>query len=259
MTKADLILLETESAVSYAKGLGDFQTFPLHWSRTYVLVSPYDTGARAQSSAWSELRTQLSEHTVDADARPATGFSATTTTCTLPRNIVPPDGLPREPIALDPDGGHQLVYESGDPNARSIAERLVAVASDPATVTNDALLYGALDGPDSGANPVAVEMAPGTYASSIRGGDRWAYLVTLHRTHTDPCLNAAAFAGSVRWLASRVNAARSQSGSALTMAGVPLLTARNHVAMRRGVAGVLQDWDGTLRLSGAGRTGVEAP
>ena len=72
-------------------------------------------------------------------------------------------------------------------------------------------------------------------------------------------LDAAAFAGSVRWLASRVNAARTRSGSALYMAGIPLLTARNHVAVRHGVAGLAQDWDGTLRFHDAGRTGVEAP
>ena len=258
--KADVMLLETQSAASYAKKLGDFRTFPLAWSRTYVIVSPYHTGTRAQSTEWTELKTELSEHIVDADARAANGFSGTNLqNCTLPRNILSPQPAPQGTLALDPDGGHQLVYESGDPDARSIAERLVALAGDPDESKDGAVLLGALDPPASRANPVAVELAPSAYAASIQGGDRWAYLVALHRTHPDPCLDAAAFAGSVRWLASRVNAARTLSGSALYMAGIPLLTARNHVAVRRGVAGLAQDLDGTLRFHDAGRTGVEAP
>jgi hypothetical protein len=257
LSKTDIMLLESKSALSYAKDLGEFQTYPLAWSRTYVLVSPHYSGTSTQSPSWTELRTELSEHIVDAEARPAASLSGTNGRgCALPRNILsdqPVSGM----IALDPDGGHQLAYPDGDSDAKKLAERLVALASE--RPENGNVLLGALDPPSSGANPVAVQLVPPAYAASLQAGDRWSYLVSIQRTYTDPCLDAAAFAGSLRWLAARVNAARTRSGSALVVAGIPLLTARNYVAVRRGVAGVAQDWDGTLRLAGAGRDGVEAP
>ena len=258
LAKADIMLLESKSALSYAKNLGEFQTYPLAWNRTYVLVSPQYSGTRTQTTAWTELRSELSEHIVDADARPATTFSgASTRGCALPRNITFGQVVSPEMVALDPDGGHQLAYQDGDSDAKKLAERLVALAADSSG--SGKLLLGALDPPSTSANPVAVQLVPPSYAGSLQAGDRWAYLVALQRTYTDPCLDAAAFAGSLRWLASRVNTARPRSGSALVVAGIPLLTARNHVAIRRGVAGLVQDWDGTLRLAGAGRTGVESP
>jgi hypothetical protein len=256
--KADVMLLESKSALSYAKDLGDFQTFPLAWNHTYVLVSPRYSGTRTQSAEWTELRTELSEHIVDADARVSTSFSGTSTKgCALPRNITSTQVMSHDVIALDPDGGHQLAYQDGDPDAKKLAERLVALASDRSK--EGKVLLGALDPPSTSANPVAVQLVPTSYAASLEAGDRWAYLVSIQRTYTDPCLDAAAFSGSLRWLAARVNAARPRSGSALVMAGIPLLSARNHVALRRGVAGVKQDWDGTLRLAGAGRNGVDTP
>jgi hypothetical protein len=258
LSKADIMLLESKSALSYAKDLGEFQTYPLAWNRTYVLVSPRYSGTRTQSPSWTELRTELSEHIVDADARPATNLSgASQKGCALPRNITSTQAAPRGVIALDPDGGHQLAYPDGDPDAKKLAERLVALAAEPSE--EGKVLLGALDPPSSSANPVAVQLVPPAYAASLEAGDRWSYLVSIQRTYTDPCLDAAAFAGSLRWLAARVNAARTRSGSALVVAGIPLLTARNHVALRRGVAGVVQDWDGTLRLAGAGRDGMDAP
>ena len=256
--KADILLLESMSALSYAKDLGEFQTFPLAWNHTYVLVSPHYSGTRTQSTSWTELRTELSEHIVDADARPATSFSGTSVKgCALPRNITSTQVVSHDVIALDPDGGHQLAYQDGDPNAKKLAERLVALAADRSK--DGKVLLDTIDPPSGSTNPVAVQLVPTSYASSLEAGDRWAYLVSVQRTYTDPCLDAAAFAGSLRWLASRVNTARPRSGSALVMAGIPLLSARNHVALRRGVAGIKQDWDGTLRLAGAGRNGVDTP
>ena len=258
LSKTDIMLLESKSALSYTKELGEFQTYPLAWNRTYVLVSPHYSGTRTQSPSWTELRTELSEHIVDADARPAANLSGTNGRgCALPRNITSDQAGSQDVIALDPDGGHQLAYQDGDPDAKKLAERLVALASEPSK--DGKVLLGALDPPSTSANPVAVQMVPPAYAASLQAGDRWSYLVSIQRTYTDPCLDAAAFAGSLRWLAARVNGARTRSGSALVVAGIPLLTARNHVALRRGVAGVAQDWDGTLRLAGAGRDGAEAP
>ena len=256
LSKTDVMLLESKSALSYAKDLGDFQTYPLAWNRTYVLVSPHYSGTRTQSTEWSELRTELSEHIVDADARPATSLSGSKT-CALPRNITSTPVASQDVVALDPDGGHQLVYQDGDLDAKKLAERLVALAADPSK--DGKVLLGALDPPSGAANAVAVQLVPPAYATSLQAGDRWSYLVCIERTYTDPCLDAAAFSGSLRWLAARVNAARPRSGSALVVSGIPLLSARNHVALRRGVAGVVQDWDGTLCLAGAGRNGVEAP
>jgi extracellular solute-binding protein (family 5) len=258
--KADLLLLETRGALSYARSLGEFQTFPLAWSRTYVLVSPQYSGDRTQSKSWSELRGELAEHIVDADARPVSGFSGSAIRdCTLPRNIAWAHVPPPDAIALDPDGGHQLVYLEDDPDAKKLAERLVALAGDTTGTVHRKVLLGSMEAPSAEADPVAVRLGPSVFASSLLVGDRWAYLVSLEGTFSDPCLDAAAFAGSVRWLTARVNTARPRSGSALSMAGIPLLTERNHAALRRGVAGVAQDWDGVLRLQGAGWTGAEAP
>jgi len=107
------------------------------------------------------------------------------------------------------------VFAQGDPVARDLADRLVALSPD---------------------GPVrrAAGLLPDAFAARLvaRSGD-W-FIVALPRTALDPCAAGRAFAARVPWL---------------TPAGiVPLVDVRRRALVRRAGARLSVDWDAVPRI-----------
>jgi len=66
----DLLVTRDAAALNYAATLGQFQSVPLAWQRTYVLLTPGRT--RASSTVSEEVRQALAVDAVRGDARGAT-------------------------------------------------------------------------------------------------------------------------------------------------------------------------------------------
>jgi hypothetical protein len=114
----DLMVIRERSVLEYAAGRPEFQSFPLPWTRTYVLIQA--PGSPVLQIAGTEPeRTSLARDAVPVDARPAES----------------PEWWSREACSGEapPDSTRPLVaprvaYLRGDEVARSLAERVVAVA-----------------------------------------------------------------------------------------------------------------------------------
>lgn len=108
---ADLVITAELAALDYARRRGGLTLVPLAWSTTYGLVVP--TGGEFPVALTAGLRQELARDAVEVEARPA-------------EKPVPWDRCPRLPV-----GGRPrltgIVVPAGDPVARALAERLVAL------------------------------------------------------------------------------------------------------------------------------------
>jgi hypothetical protein len=202
---ADLVVTGDPAAVSYAATRPGLAVVPLPWTRTYALLLP-----AMQRPFWSEskpdsevadLRGSLARDAVRADARPAPP-------------ILPFCGPARpvsEPLVLTRRLDRRLVYPLGDPVARGLAERLVA-----------------LEG-----SAVAAGLAPDAFESALRTPADPGYIVALPRAGLAPCHSRDAFDSIIRAL---------DHGARL----MPLIDVREHAIMRRGAVAATITWDGTL-------------
>lgn len=107
-----------------------------------------------------------------------------------------------------------MAYRNGDPVARDLAHRLVALAGTPAT---------------------AIPLSPEALETDLRMGGSSAYVLELPRVVLDDCLATQRLVHGVPWLDPR--------------AVLPLLDVRERVILRRGAPAVTLDWDGTLRIA----------
>jgi hypothetical protein len=112
---ADVVITSDPEALVYARGRGEFRLVPLAWATTYVLVSP--AGSRLPVDTSGALRDELARDVVLAEARPAEPpfWWDGGTRCAA---------QPRDAAGRLPDIG----IPSGDPVARALGERLIAIA-----------------------------------------------------------------------------------------------------------------------------------
>lgn len=161
---ADLAVTGDPTLVDYAVRRPELATFPLPWSRTYVLLQATAAEPIAGAFGVDSLRQSLARDAVQAEARPAeppfwwdsgqpcqTDRSTEVTLPTLPR----------------------IVYPRGDEVARRLAERIVALSSGKVQ-----LRTAALAGPEFAA------------AAFRTRGDR-GYVVSLPREVLEPCHETA--------------------------------------------------------------------
>jgi hypothetical protein len=153
---ADLLVTRDVGLAEYAAGHRDLQTFPLPWSRTYVLVQPAAADSLPGVADADQLRTSLARDAVKADARPAPG-SWSPPACGR-------SGTPAQSTRPLP----RVVYLAGDPVARGLAERIVG-----------------LSGSDSDLR--AVPLADSALAASLRSGRERGYILALSPNPQDFC------------------------------------------------------------------------
>ena len=149
---ADLVVTRDPALVEYARGQPEFTTFPLPWSRTYLLLQPAGSASLDIGMSPSE-RQSLAEDAVRADARVAQPPFWWSELAECPLSAIPGSST-----------SSRVVYTQGDEVARELAERLVALAK-----------------PGTGLRTEAVRLPE--FIELLQSGAERAYVVAVpHRT-----------------------------------------------------------------------------
>jgi hypothetical protein len=169
---ADLVVTRDPALVDYVSNRAEFATFPLPWSRTYVLL---EAGGRQGELAGdlnaTSVRSSLAKDAVRAGARAAEPpyWWSDETACRA--SSAPHSG----------SASSRSVYRKEDEESRGLAERIVALAS-------------------SGAGLRAVGLEGAELATAIRDGTERAYVVGLPRRSLAPCRDASIWPAGARLL-----------------------------------------------------------
>lgn len=150
---ADLLVTRDADLAEYASRKGDLRTFPLPWSRTYLLVQPFGADSLQGFEAADSLRASLARDAVKADARPAQSAPSSCNTVATPQRS---DQLSR------------VVYPANDVVARGLAERIVALNANDPELRVEAL-------------------ADSAFAASFRAGRERAYILAVPRSTEGFC------------------------------------------------------------------------
>jgi hypothetical protein len=221
----DILVTDDPAIASYAIQRDEFQTLPLPWDRTYVVLTAVSP-ARSVDVNLRLTLAQLLADAVRADSRVAARpfWWETTDQCTA------------EAMAPARASTSRVVYLSGDRVARGLAERLVALAgsrSGPAVSVMDTLLPGLAR---SGARVTAAALPPSEFAEALRAGDDLAYVVPLRRFVVAPCQERQMLFRAAPWLQSVI----------------ALIDTRSSVIVRRGRIGLSAHADASLRILDVG-------
>jgi hypothetical protein len=168
----DLLVTRDPALVEYAAGKPGVRTFPLPWSRTYVLLEAGDRqGELAGALNATAVRSSLARDAVWAGARAAEPpyWWSDRTACGADSTLRPGNASSR------------VVYRKDDEVARGLAERIVALAS---TAT--------------GLRAVGLDAA--AFATAVRGNAERAYVIDLPRQSLAPCRDASMWPEGARLL-----------------------------------------------------------
>lgn len=197
----DLIVTRDPAVSEYVSARPEFATAPLPWSRTYVLLQP--AGAEPINGVFGvdSVARSLARDVARTEARPAEppfwwrGPQA----CLLEDSSV----LPRPKVP-------RILYSRSDEVAKSIAERIVALAA--------------------GTRLRAAGLSDGEFAAALREEGDLGYIVALPRQVPAPCYRSQILP----------HGARIQ----------PLIDTRARAIVRRGVSPLTVDWNGTIKVVG---------
>jgi hypothetical protein len=235
----DILQTRDPAALEYARR-GGFGVYQLPFDRTYVIAVP-EAGATdtlslsdmVDSVGAHSFRTSLARDAVRGDARGATGPSWWGRERALGCSQLTPAA------ALAPERGTgpslRLMYEAGDPVARALSERLVAIArgggaapSDPSVLAVRQLLRGL------GSREGQTLTAAPTSAAQLRAGNEFAYVIQVPHRTVSRCMELRRLMSRTPWLSpSRM---------------FPLIDTRPSLVTRSGVPAVSIDFVGTLRI-----------
>jgi len=220
----DLLMTRDPAALGYAATLPQFQSVPLAWLRTHVLVTP--GRSRSSPSLSEEQRQVLAGDAVRGEAR---GARSPFWWQMLPECEVSP-APPRTPTAPTP----RIVYDADDSAARDLAERLVGlgrVSGPAATAFLDALL------PDRPRRAFqrAIGLSGAALALARRQGADAGYVMQVDSQPVEPCRDLQILIEGSRWLEPETV--------------VPLVETRLRAIVRRGRSGVAAEWDGGVVIA----------
>lgn len=207
----DVVVARDPAVVEYAAGRPQFQTVPLPWSRTYVLLHPAGAGLVDTVTGLDSVHRALARDVVQAEARAAEApFWWSGPAGCKPDLTIKPVILPRAP---------RIVYPREDQVAKGLAERIVALAGDPALK--------------------AAGLTAAAFARALQGGSDRGYVLALPREVAAPCSHSAALPTGA-WIE-------------------PLIDTRATAIIRRGTAPLTVDWDGVVRVTGTEADGEDIP
>jgi hypothetical protein len=225
----DLLMTRDRAALDYAATLPPFQSVPLPWQRTHVLMTP---GRSRSSAALSdEQRQVLAGDAVRGEARGARA--------PFWWQMVPGCDVPAAPVRTPSLSGARptprVVYDANDGAARDLAERLVGlvrVSSPAATAFLDALL------PDRPLRTYqrATGLSGAALAQAVRLGADAGYVTAVDTQPLDPCRDLQLLTEGARWLDPETL--------------VPLVETRLRAVVRRGRSGVIVEGDGGVVIAG---------
>jgi len=164
----DLLITREPAALGYAATLSQFQSLPLAWQRTHVLITP--GRARATPPLSEAQRQALAGDAVRGEAR----------------SVQPPfwwQGVPDceqtpAPRRNPPPPTPRLVYDAGDSAARDLAERLVGL----------------------GRFQRVAGLRGSSLALALRQGADAGYIAAIESRPIDPCRDLQTLADGSRWL-----------------------------------------------------------
>jgi hypothetical protein len=222
---AELLLTRDPATLRYAASLPQFQSVPLAWQRTYVLLTP--GRSRTAPLLTESSRHALASDAVRGEARGALGpfWWQMLPDCEIGRSAPPGQPLPTP----------RIVYETADTAARDLAERLVGLARAPgpsSTVFLDALL------PDRPRRRYerATGLTDEALAVARRRGTDAGHIVAVASAPVDPCRDLQALMDAAPWLDPETI--------------LPLVDTRLHAIVRRGRSGLSAESDGGLVIGG---------
>ncbi len=170
--EVDLVVTRDPALVDYVSNRAEFATFPLPWSRTYVLLEAGDRqGELGANLNATSVRSSLAKDAVQAGARAAeppywwSDHGTCGATATLQSGST----------------SSRVVYRRDDEVARDLAERIVALAS-----TSTGLRAAGLD--------------PAEFDAAVRGGTERAYVMGLPRRSLAPCRDRSLWPAGARLL-----------------------------------------------------------
>jgi hypothetical protein len=222
----DLLVTRDPVALDYASTLSQFQSVPLSWRQTRVLLSP---GRPRSSPALSaDASRVLADDALRGEARGVEGpfWWQGLSDCVAP---TPPAPSQSSPIP-------RVVYDASDGAARDLAERLVGLsrASSPAAGPFlDALLPDRPGRQFQRANGLTGD----ALAVARRRGADAAYIAAIESRPLEPCREVKVMMEAAPWLDPETI--------------VPLVETRLRAVIRRERSGVTVDWDGGLLIADA--------
>jgi len=222
----DLLLTRDPATLDYAATLPHFQSVPLSWQRTHVLLAP--GRPRSSPSLSEEQRQVLADDAVRGEAQGARGpfWWQMLPDC----DVALPPPNPPSPMS-------RIVYDGSDGAARDLAERLVGLArvSGPAAT---AFLEALLPGRPRRTFQRATGMTGEPLARARRLGTDAGYVMSVESRPVDPCHDLQILTDGARWLDPETI--------------VPLVETRLRAVVRRGRSGVTVEWDGGVVIAGVG-------
>jgi hypothetical protein len=220
----DLLLTRDPAALDYAATLPHFQSVPLEWQRTRVLLTP--GRSRGSGSLPDDARQTLATDAVRGEARGAVGpfWWQMLQDC----EVAPAE--PRERSKFTP----RIVYDARDAASRDLAERLVALsrASGPVALP---ILGVLLPDRQRRSYQQAAGLTGEPLAAAWRRGLDAGYIISVDRRPLDRCRDIQVLTDSAHWV---------DPGTI-----VPLVETRLRAIVRRGRSGITTEWDGGLLIA----------
>ncbi len=241
----DMMVTSDPAVIEYAAGRPGFVTFALPWAETYMLLSTTRVRELREGGRPGQIPADLSDALArDAVRSDARGYRSPSWWndlygCDdLLADGVDPSGIPQGASA--PTGPHRIVYNTSDPIARDLAERIVALASRGTDVSSEAAaVAAAVPGLIGGGDrPVAEGLAARDLSQSLWAGDDFAYVISIPRMPPESCYGARRLLNRAPWLVG--------GGVDLSQALIPLVDTRLHVIAREGLFGLIIDTYGNM-------------
>jgi hypothetical protein len=205
----DVVVSGDPDLLEYAGRRPGLTRVPLPWSRLYLLLLPSGgSGGAALPADTAGFRAALAQNVVRTDAR---GAGSSTWA----------DSAARCAPASAPTSSRSqaIAYPAGDPTARELAERLVA-----------------LGGP---AAPTVRPLQPDSFAALLRLGDAGGFIVSGPLVTPVPCVESSGWPSGAR--------------------AIPLVETRAHAVVRRGAPAMAIELDGAVRPVEPADTAGAAP
>ncbi|HUR95742.1 MAG TPA: hypothetical protein VMY76_14260 [Gemmatimonadales bacterium] len=205
----DLIQTRDPTVLEYARTRPGLTLVPLPWNRTYLLIVPAGGGVgRAFASDTAALVAGLARDAVRLEARVPEAPFWWESRDSCARRPTPPGRRTRM-------GG--VAYRLDDPVARSLAERIVALAGTPELA--------------------AVGLGLDSFSTELSRGGAQAFVVAVPKRATVACLETAAWPSGAR--------------------AIPLIETRAYAIVRRGIPPLVVEGDAAVRSRpSAGHDGV---
>lgn len=230
----DLMVTGDSAVAEYAAGLGRV-TASLPFDRTFVLLVPGTRGApRLTDDAQADLVAAVRAASARASATPAWWMHDIAGCGEL-------SSLPGWRITEPHRTGPPCVYfDAGDPVARDLAERIVALAAMDITKSESARAMVSVLGGDAETIPMAKGVAAGEMSDRLERGDGFAFVTSVRNPVPDACGSARKLLRRAPWLAA--------GSSSIAGPVIPLVDTHGYVILAKRDVAVTWDIYGTVRI-----------